>query len=152
MGKLANQQFNKEWNLRYGWQCCLPIGALIWLLGQKATSSPVISKTAFRNKQRNMIRYDMTCYFNVRSKPDVSQLNLKPKKWKKEKTISKNWYAQKYWLTVWGIHGVHPWKEKEGYGGKDLQKRKVLSLKRKSKVMDDDRGESMKPMKEVPLV
>jgi len=30
--------------------------------------------------------------------------------------------------TVWGIHGVSPGEEKEGYSGKDLQKRKVLSL------------------------
>ena len=30
---------------------------------------------------------------------------------------------------VWGIRGVSPEKkEKEGYGGKDLQKRKVLIL------------------------
>ena len=28
---------------------------------------------------------------------------------------------------VWGIRGVSP-EKKEGYGGKDLQKRKVLSL------------------------
>jgi len=27
-----------------------------------------------------------------------------------------------------GIHGVVPEEEKEGYGGKDLQKRKVISL------------------------
>jgi len=27
-----------------------------------------------------------------------------------------------------GIRGVSPGEEKEGYGGKDLQKRKVLSL------------------------
>jgi len=27
-----------------------------------------------------------------------------------------------------GIRGVSPEEEKEGYGGKDLQKRKVLSL------------------------
>jgi len=39
-----------------------------------------------------------------------------------------------------------------GYGGKDLQKRKVLSLEWKSEgVMDDESGESMEPMEEVPL-
>jgi len=27
-----------------------------------------------------------------------------------------------------GIHGVSPGEDKVGYGGKDLQKRKVLSL------------------------
>ena len=39
------------------------------------------------------------------------------------------------------------------YGGKDLQKRKVLSLERKSEgVMDDESGESMESMEEVPLI
>ena len=39
-----------------------------------------------------------------------------------------------------------------GYGGKDLQKRKVLSLEWKSVgVMDDESGESMELMEEVPL-
>ena len=39
-----------------------------------------------------------------------------------------------------------------GYGGKNLQKRKVLSLEWKSKgVMDDESGESMELMEEVPL-
>ena len=38
-----------------------------------------------------------------------------------------------------------------GYGGKDLQQRKVLSLEWKSEgVMDDESGESMEPMEEVP--
>ena len=40
-----------------------------------------------------------------------------------------------------------------GYGRKDLQKRKVLSLEWKSEgVMDDESGESMEPMEEVPLI
>ena len=40
-----------------------------------------------------------------------------------------------------------------GYGGKDLQKRKVLSLEWKSEgVMDDESGEAMEPMEEVPLI
>ena len=39
-----------------------------------------------------------------------------------------------------------------GYGGKDFQKREVLSLDWKSKVvMDDESGESMELMEEVPL-
>ena len=39
-----------------------------------------------------------------------------------------------------------------GYGGKDLQKRKVLSMEWKSeRVMDDESGESMELMEEVPL-
>ena len=51
-----------------------------------------------------------------------------------------------------GKHGVSPEEEKVGYAGKDLQKRKVLSLEWKSeKVMDDESGESMELMDEVPL-
>ena len=51
-----------------------------------------------------------------------------------------------------GIRGVSPEEEKVGYGGKDLQKRKVLSLECKSEgVMDDESGELMELMEEVPL-
>ena len=40
-----------------------------------------------------------------------------------------------------------------GYGGKDLQKRKVLSLEWKSEgVMDDESSELMELMEEVPLI
>ena len=43
-------------------------------------------------------------------------------------------------------------KEKVGYGGNDLQKRKILSLERKSEgVMDDESSESMELMEEMPL-
>jgi len=43
-------------------------------------------------------------------------------------------------------------KKRKGYGGKDLQKRTVLSLEWKSEgMMDDESGESMEPMEEVPL-
>ena len=39
-----------------------------------------------------------------------------------------------------------------GYGGKDLRKRKVLSLEWKSEgVMDDESGELVELMEEVPL-
>ena len=45
-----------------------------------------------------------------------------------------------------------PKKKTEGYGGKDLQKRKVLSLEWKCDgVMDDESGESLEPMAEVLL-
>jgi len=43
------------------------------------------------------------------------------------KTKKVNRYTQKYRLTVRGIRDS-PGEEKEGYGGKDLQKRNVLSL------------------------
>jgi len=47
----------------------------------------------------------------------------------------------------------NPWSQSgRRKGGKDLQKRKVLSLERKSEeVMDDESGESMELMEEVPL-
>jgi len=52
-----------------------------------------------------------------------------------------------------GIRGVSSVEEKKGYGGKDLQKRNVLSLEWKSeRVMDDESGESIEPMEQVPLV
>ena len=52
-----------------------------------------------------------------------------------------------------GIRGVSPEEEKEGYGGNDLQKRKVLSLEWKNGgVINDESGESMEPMEEVPLI
>ena len=35
-------------------------------------------------------------------------------------------------VKVWGIHVIRPEEEKEGCGGKDLQKRNVLSLEWKS--------------------
>jgi len=51
-----------------------------------------------------------------------------------------------------GIRGVSLEEEKEGCDGKDLQKRKVFSLEWKSEgVMDDESGESMEPIEEVPL-
>jgi len=51
---------------------------------------------------------------------------------------------------VRGIYAVSPGKETEGYGEKDWQKRKVLSLEWKSEgVMNDESGESMEPIEEV---
>jgi len=42
--------------------------------------------------------------------------------------------------------------QKESYGGKDLQKRKVLSLECKTEgVMDDESSTSMEQVEEVPL-
>ena len=47
---------------------------------------------------------------------------------------------------------VSPGEEMVGYGGKDLRKRKVLSLEWKSEgVTDDENGESMELMEEMPL-
>ena len=48
--------------------------------------------------------------------------------------------------------GKQYWESVEGYGGKDLQKRKVLSLQWKNEgVMDDQSGQLMEPMEEVPF-
>jgi len=46
---------------------------------------------------------------------------------RKAKKLQKNGHAQKYQQTVRGIHVVNPKEEKEGYSGKDLQKREVLT-------------------------
>ena len=55
-------------------------------------------------------------------------------------------------VNSWGICGVSPEEENVGYSGKDLQKRKVLSLEWKSGgVIDDESGELMELMEEVPL-
>ena len=46
-------------------------------------------------------------------------------------------------VTVRGVRWVSP-EEEKGYGRKDLQKMKILSIKWKSEgVMDDDSGESV---------
>jgi len=76
------------------------------------------------------------------------------KKWKNRKTKKvKNGYAQKRRKTVRRIRGISPEEEKVGYDGKDLQKRKVLSLGWKSEgVMDDESCESMELMEEVSLI
>jgi len=60
----------------------------------------------------------------------MNQLNL-PHETNNNKTVEKktkkekNGYAQKYRSAV---HGVSPEEEKEGYSGKDLWRRIVLSL------------------------
>ena len=41
----------------------------------------------------------------------------------------------RFYFLVWGIHIVSPEEEKEGCDGKDLQKKKVLSLEWKSEWM-----------------
>ena len=68
----------------------------------------------------------------MRSKAYMSQINLQHGtttiSGEKIRLESKNGYAQKYRQTVRGIRGVSPGEEMVGYGGKDLQKRKVLSL------------------------
>jgi len=55
------------------------------------------------------------------------------KKWKKQKKLkSKKRICSEVSVNSLGNPWSRPEEEKEGYGGKDLQKRKVLSLERKS--------------------
>ena len=57
-----------------------------------------------------------------------------------------------YKLSGESVESVLEKKLKEGYEGKDLQKRKVLSLEWKSEgVTDDENGELMELMEEVSL-
>jgi len=66
-------------------------------------------------------------YLNVRSKADISRLNLphgtKTKSGGKVKTDVLRRIGKQT-----GIRGFSPKGETEGYDGKDLQERKVLSL------------------------
>jgi len=71
------------------------------------------------------------------------------RKSREKKTDMLRSIGKQYWESVESVHG----EEMVGYVGKDLQKRKVLSLEWKSEgVMDDESGESMEPMEEVPLI
>jgi len=113
-----------------------------------------------RREQLVPVRYDTIRYFSVRSKADTSQLYLphgtKNEKVENRKTI-KSKQNSEVSVNSPGNPRSQSRKEKEGYGKKDLQKRKVFfnffSLGRKSEgVTDDESGESMKPMEEVTLV
>jgi len=77
------------------------------------------------------MRYDILTSAQKLTRVSLIYL-MKPttKKWKTEtKLKSKKYgYAQKYRQTVQEIRGVSPEEEKKGYGGKNLQKREVLSL------------------------
>jgi len=56
-------------------------------------------------------------------------------------------------LSIGKQWSVDPGEEKNGYGGKHLQKRKVLSLEWNLEwAMDNESGESMEPMLQVPLI
>ena len=69
--------------------------------------------------------------------------------WKREGLKSKKQICSKVSINSPGIRAVSLEEEKEGYGGKDLQKRKVLSREWKEwGVMDDESGESMELMKD----
>ena len=60
-------------------------------------------------------RYDTRCYFNVRSKADMSQLNLPhgTKKCTNRKTKKVKTDMLRSSVKIWGIHVVTPEEEKE---------------------------------------
>ena len=65
-----------------------------------AVDCVIVARIIARHVKAVTIRYDTRCYFNVRSKADVSQLNLyrtetTTKKCKREKLKSDNGYAHK---------------------------------------------------------
>ena len=79
---------------------------------------------------------------NVRSKANMSQLTYRTepttKKCRIEKLKSRKQICSEITVNSLGT------EEKVGYGGKDLQKRKVLSLGWKSEgVMDDESGDKL---------
>jgi len=67
-----------------------------------------------------VIRYGTRSYFNVRSKADISQLNIyrtEPNyEWKREKLKSKKRIRS---IGKQSVESVSPEEEKEGYGGKN---------------------------------
>jgi len=87
------------------------------------------------------IRYDTRCYFNVRSKANMSQLAVSliyrteptTKKCKNRKTKLRKQICSEITVNSLGNPCSESWRRKrEGWSRKDLQKRKVLSLEWKS--------------------
>jgi len=79
--------------------------------------SPLGSAMNYRH-HHHAIRYDTRCCFNVRSKVDISELNL-PRGTKNKKS-GKRIRSEVSVNSPRGIRGVSAEEEKEGYGGKDL--------------------------------
>jgi len=87
------------------------------------------------------IRYDTRCYINVRPKANMSQLNLyrtqpTTKKCKNRKTTSRKQICSEITVNSAGNLCSENLRRRnegmKGYSGKDLRKRKVLSLEWKS--------------------
>ena len=90
----------------------------------------------------------------MRSETYMSKINLQRGKLTVEnrKSRERKRICSEVWVNSPGIRGVSPGEEMVGYGGKDLQKRKVLSLEWKSEgVMVDESGELMELVEKVPL-
>jgi len=75
-----------------------------WSTSERVALSVVhVAWTELNSSSEHTIRYDTRCYFNVRSKADISQLNLphgtdnkKSVKTEKKLKSKKDGYAQKY--------------------------------------------------------
>ena len=67
------------------------------------------------------IRYDTRCYINVRSKANMSRLNLPhaTDNWKSVKLKSKKRICSEVTVNSLGNPRSQSWRRKEGYGGKD---------------------------------
>ena len=76
------------------------------------------------------MRYDTRCYFNVRSIANTGQVNLPQGNQQLKSGENRKTGKQKTCMlrNIGKQSEEFPEEEKEGYGGKDLQKRKVLSL------------------------
>ena len=101
--------------------------------------------------------------FWVRSKPTWVRLStarnnnsVEQEDYKVKRLQSKNGYAQKYRWTIRGIHGVSPEKRKgrlrwEWFKEKESFKHGVEETPKSEGIMDDESGELMELMEEVPL-
>jgi len=84
------------------------------------------------------IRYDtirddiLTCAQKPTRVSLIYRTGPTTKKWKNRKTEKKIRICSEVSVNIWRIRGVGPEEEREGYGEKDLQKRKVVSLEWKS--------------------
>ena len=101
------------------------------------------------------MRYEKRWYSDVRSKAYMSQIILQDGT-TTYRGEQKEYKVKTYMLRSIGKQSRNLWshseRKKVGYGGKDLQKRKVLSLEWKNEgVMDDESCESMELIEEVPL-
>ena len=107
-----------------------------------------MSSKSARNLRHTIREAILTCA----QKLLIYRMNQKLKKWKKNKKSKKRICSE-----VSVNSPGNPWSQFRRRNSrlwwKNLQKRKVLSLEWKSEgVMDDESGESMEPMEEVPLI
>ena len=105
------------------------------------------------------IRYDtirgaiLTCARKPTRVSLIYRTEPTTKKCKNRKTKSRKQICSEITVNSLGNSCSESWiRKRKGCGGKDLQKRKVLSREWKSEgVMDDESGKSMELMEEMPL-